>query len=118
LTLKVFEDPPEAFQVADEAMDPHREESREVLAVVLKMTRLLDGYASNLDINRIKAFEKAKDELAELRGIGAFWAAVMNIKLNSISLLDPRQGIKESVAVCEDFVVKLRTAIRKTIDQI
>jgi hypothetical protein len=40
-------------------------------------------------------------------GIGVFWAAFLNIGINSVGLLDPQKGLRLTLDVCEDMVQRV-----------
>jgi len=45
------------------------------------------------------------------KGIGEFWTALLNIRLNSVPLLNPLEGIKLSIEVCNSTIQQIRNAI-------
>jgi ADP-heptose:LPS heptosyltransferase len=82
-------------------------ETGEWLAVVEKMKAALERYVS-LGENSIGEFEREKRTLARFDGIGRFWTAVLNIRLNSVPLLNPLEGVRQSIEVCRSTLRQLQ----------
>ncbi len=64
------------------------------------LERTLVMYQRNRDAGLLRDFERLRAETVHEEGIGAFWAALLNIRLNSVPLLDPMEGILGSIAAC------------------
>jgi len=60
----------------------------------------------------VKTFETKKGDLAGFAGIGAFWAALLNIRLNSIPVLDPVKAVRESLRACIETEDQLRNSLK------
>ena len=50
--------------------------------------------------------------MKQFTGIGAFWAALLNIRLNSVPLLDPIKGIVLSHSVCCELSSALSSHVK------
>ncbi len=85
---------------SQEEFEMSREESGRFTAIVSRMENLLQEFLENREDNRIRDFETSKNELAQLSGIGAFWTALLNIRLNSIPMLDLTTGVRLSAEAC------------------
>jgi ADP-heptose:LPS heptosyltransferase len=48
----------------------------------------------------LQRFEQLRKNATAESGIAAFWNAVLNLRLNSVPLLDPVAGLEESIAAC------------------
>jgi len=52
--------------------------------------------------------------LSSLRGIGAFWCALLNLSLNSVPLLKPAQGI----ALMHSAAVQLHAQVADAVSRV
>ncbi|MBD3419405.1 MAG: hypothetical protein GF398_04730 [Chitinivibrionales bacterium] len=75
------------------------------------MIDLLQQFTESKDRSHITNFEHMKGSLETLEGIGAFWKAVLNIRLNSITLCDPLRAITASLQVCRRTARQIEQAI-------
>jgi hypothetical protein len=64
------------------------------------MEEKLQQYLLVKNSEAIRSFELHKKELSSIKGIGEFWSALLNIRLNSVQVLDIERGIAESYDVC------------------
>jgi heptosyltransferase I len=80
------------------------------LEAIEKMKATLEKYLETRDSSAIGEFEREKQALACFNGIGEFWTAMLNIRLNSIPLLNPLEGIVQSVEVCNETMKQIRDA--------
>jgi ADP-heptose:LPS heptosyltransferase len=78
----------------------YRDESLQVISFLDKMIHEVDTYELTGTINALSNFEMLKQELTTIREIGEWWSAILNIRLNSIPLLDFNSAIKKSRDVC------------------
>jgi ADP-heptose:LPS heptosyltransferase len=90
----------------------HAVESRAVLSVIAEMKTLLNRFLGSRDVHAVKTFETKKGDLAGFAGIGAFWAALLNIRLNSIPVLDPVKAVRESLRACIETEDQLRNSLK------
>lgn len=90
------------------------EESDRFIQIVNEMIQCLTHYLQTDDTKCISVFEQKKYALSTLSGINAFYTALLNIRLNSIPVLDPRSAVEASVEAC----VLTRTQIQTTLARI
>ena len=77
-----------------------KDESEKTIAVIEKMEEKLQQYLLVKNSESIRNFEIHKKELLSIKGIGEFWSALLNIRLNSVQVLDFGRGVMESCDVC------------------
>lgn len=82
-----------------------------VLKVLDTMVSELEAFGRDGSLERIRAFEKGREACSAVGGIADFWCALLNLHLNSIPLLDARQGIFLSLDACLDLAGRIRAAI-------
>lgn len=105
---------------ADIPVDTLSEEYREFyesstcfIRSVLKMKEHLYSYIAGNSSAEIQQFESIKKNLQESRGINEFWNAILNIRLNSVPLLDPLNALRESIIACDNTIAQIETALSK-----
>ncbi|MBN1756704.1 MAG: glycosyltransferase family 9 protein [Chitinispirillaceae bacterium] len=76
-----------------------------------KMERLLGDYLADRNPERLRAFERQRAEAAAGDGIISFWNALLNIRLNSVPLLDPVAGIGLSIEQCRFTAEQISRAV-------
>lgn len=86
-------------------------ETKHWLEIVEKMKDVLQRYVIDRDSNGIKEFELKKQTLAHFKGIGEFWTALLNIRLNSVPLLNPIEGIRKSAEACATTIQQLKNTL-------
>jgi ADP-heptose:LPS heptosyltransferase len=64
------------------------------------MTMDLSLFVKTHDKTAIGRFEERRATLASLSEIGAFWTALLNLRLNSVPMLDPIAAVGEYLAIC------------------
>jgi len=111
LTKKAFEDKPLPKDYSQEEMALCSEESGRFVEIVTRMEQKLQAFLKNGDIEMVRDFEKGKDEVASFSGIGCFWAALLNLKLNSIPMLDGIKGARMSAEACAAVIKQIQKAI-------
>lgn len=79
---------------------------------ISKMEKELVEYLSDNDISHIQQYEKIHGGLSGSDGITAFWNAILNLRLNSIPVLKPLTGIKESIKI----IAKTENQIRQSVE--
>ncbi len=99
ITLKALH-PHDTFYRSAAISDRYREESLLVASYLDKMIRETDIYELTGNSGALSNFEMIKQELTKVNGIGEWWFALLNIRLNSISLLDFGLAIKKCRDVC------------------
>lgn len=88
-----------------------REESLLVASFLDKMIHEIDIYELTGNISALSNFEMIKQELTNVMGIGEWWSALINIRLNSIPLLDFNRAIKKSREACMITKVEILNGI-------
>jgi ADP-heptose:LPS heptosyltransferase len=76
-----------------------------------EMESLLSSFLQNNDVKYIRLFEETRSQLAVNAGISDFLTAVLNLKLNSVSLIDPADGVRKSIGVCLHFRNQIKIAL-------
>jgi len=99
ITLNAL-DPDSVYYKRAEVSGTFREESLQVASIIDKMIRETDIYELTGNISALSNFEMFKQELTKVTGIGEWWTALLNIRLNSIALLDFKNAVKKSRDVC------------------
>lgn len=77
-----------------------REASLRFVQQCIMMEQVLVAFRNSHSAATLRQFELLRKAAAEESGINAFWNAVLNIRLNSVPLLDPVAGIEGSIAAC------------------
>ncbi len=80
---------------------------------VLKMKEHLYSYIARNSSTEIQQFESVKKNLSTSGGINEFWNAILNIRLNSVPLLNPLNAIRESITACDSTITQIETALSK-----
>jgi ADP-heptose:LPS heptosyltransferase len=99
ITGRAFDQSIKALQENDDYL-MYKDESEQTIAVIKKMEEKLQQYLLLKNSESIRSFELHKKELSSIKGIGEFWSALLNIRLNSVQVLDIEMGIAESCDVC------------------
>ncbi|MBD3393899.1 MAG: hypothetical protein GF418_17330 [Chitinivibrionales bacterium] len=76
------------------------EQSREFTAALAAIQRHLADYLDTGDRKSIEAHEAIKATLPADGSLAAFWTAILNLRLNSIPVLDPVAAVQASLAAC------------------
>lgn len=79
-----------------------KEQSRKFISIVKLMEDELTQYLHENNNGAISKFENYKNELIKIKGIADFWSALLNIRLNSIPLIDFTKGISQSRNACTE----------------
>jgi len=106
----------EAHTVIDTLSEEYRELyeiSTSFINAVEKMRKHLYSYIAENSIEEIKMFEAVKKALKDSGGINEFWNAILNIRLNSVPLLNPLTAIRESILACDNTIAQIKTALSK-----
>jgi heptosyltransferase-2 len=83
-------------QDESQVADCYREAKR-MLGICAEMRMLLSGFLDTGDNRAITLFEKKKTDLQELGGIAQFWNALLNIRFNSIAIVNPLSAIGKHI---------------------
>jgi hypothetical protein len=76
-------------------------QSRRFVGQCREMEELLQAFLRDRTPESLRAFEqKHAEAVTSGEGITAFWAALLNIRLNSVPLLDPATGVTRSIDAC------------------
>ncbi len=92
-------------------LDECTAECTAVIEKLREMERLLGAFIRNNDSSAVAAFERAKQTLPTTASVGGFLTALLNIRLNSVPLLDPAQGVRHSAKECARTVRQLEAAM-------
>jgi len=96
LVRSVFEEPYDGSVDLDDVV---RSPTLTFCGLCKEMESDLQGFLQSQQSVFLHNYEKKRTAAAQIGGIAAFWTALLNIRLNSVPLLDPLEGIKESKAV-------------------
>jgi hypothetical protein len=105
-----FSDPVGAFWHSDAELREHYLTAGKFMSHLQEMKALLVDFLGAKNTDSIAAFEKKKPALEALGGIALFWSAVLNIRFNSIPMLNPLAAIQKHVAVIEQNMQQIRNA--------
>jgi len=109
-----FNEPADLPAVLCQEIAAHAGESRAVLSIISEMKTLLNRFLGSRDVHAVTAFEAKKGDLTGFTGIGAFWTALLNIRLNGIPVLDPVKAVRESLRACMETEDQLRNSLKGT----
>jgi heptosyltransferase-1 len=98
--------------MSDASVEVVRRDAEVVIDRLDRMSAALVEFLETRSMDAIRRYERIHGEPGAAAGSAAFCAALLNIRLNGIPLLDPLGGVKESLAVCRDFAASLRRAIQ------
>ncbi len=105
---------------ADTSVDMLSEEYKELyesstcfIRSVQKMKEHLYSYIAGNSSAEIQQFESVKKKLRASGGINEFWNAILNIRLNSVPLLNPFDGLRDSIIACDNTIAQIETALSK-----
>jgi lipopolysaccharide heptosyltransferase II len=90
-----------------------REETYAFIAGVLQMHQTLLSFVDTSESSYVTMFERHKQSLAEFGGIGAFWTAVLNLRLNSVPVLNPLTAVADSAMICLQTAEQLKRLLEK-----
>ena len=76
-----------------------------------RMERILATVKAGGGAGELGRFEQIRHEAARIGGIAEFWSALLNIRLNSVPLLDPVAGIDGSISACRDTREQIAAAL-------
>lgn len=79
-----------------------KDESLRFTTILKKMEDELTRFIIQRDNEAIHNFENCKRDLMEIKGIGEFWKALLNIRLNSVPVIDIMKGVSDSRKICID----------------
>jgi ADP-heptose:LPS heptosyltransferase len=97
-------------------IQPHDKEylSRETdvfLGILVEMAGALASFLTTRDTSHVRFSEERRAKLGGLSGIGAFWTAVLNLRLNSVPMLDPVAAVR----LCLDQCVRTKSEIEHAL---
>lgn len=98
VTLRTAGESPGAVGFVDET---NAGEIQAFLATIREMRQELQEYIRTQDLDHIRNFESVKSDFNALHHCGSFCAAFLHIRLNSVPLLDPLEGVRETERQCE-----------------
>jgi hypothetical protein len=76
------------------------------------MAQSLDAYVNGRDAGMLSGFERLRNEAAAIGGIADFWTSLLNIRLNSVPLLDPAAGLQTSIEACRRTAAQVARSVR------
>ncbi|MCU0610092.1 MAG: hypothetical protein MUF22_10045 [Chitinispirillaceae bacterium] len=85
-------------QVTEKSLDLIRESDRFCEALDSLSTDLLE-YAQQHDPAAIRRYEEARKNLSG-EDINGFWSAMLNLRLNSVPLIDAEAAVRKSIEIC------------------
>jgi len=77
------------------------------------MEQMLEAFRNDRDPSRLRLFEQLRADPAMNEGINAFWTAVLNIRLNSVPLINPEAGLIGSIEACRMTRQQIETSLQK-----
>jgi len=84
---------------------------REFSSTCTMMEKMLILFQKSGDGLYLRRFEELRQQIAATGGCTAFVNALLNIRLNSIPLLDPAAGITGSITVCRETAAEILRGI-------
>lgn len=85
----------------------------ESCALLLSRLETMRSLLINPTSKSVHEYEQVKASLSSLTGVGAFFFALLNIRLNSVPILDVRKGIEMSVVQIEQMKAMIKHAVRQ-----
>jgi heptosyltransferase-2 len=79
-----------------------------------RMASLLQRFVDSGERGAVSSFEQCKGDLEKIGGVGDFLAALLNLHLNSIALLDVRAGVTQSMVACRALATRVE-AVRAAL---
>lgn len=81
------------------------------LKILDEMSRSLASFLETQDKKAIHRFEEHREKLAGFSEIGAFWTALLNLRLNSVPMLDPIAAVGEYTEICKQTGNEVNRAV-------
>jgi hypothetical protein len=97
--------------VNDDGRDLLTNETGIFLSVLDEMALALASFLETRGRDNIRRFEVLRTKLSPLSEIGAFWTAILNLRLNSVPMLDAFAAVKESLEICRRTNKEIKHAI-------
>lgn len=115
MTLAVLERTPADREGVDTGeMETLVAETKDFAAEASAMAGEIDAFLRTGDAARIRAYERRKSGLDRFTRVGAFWSALLNVRLNGLPLLDPVEGAVRSARACRHTAEQLRSMLRRS----
>ena len=111
LTRFAFERNSDPIGIPSGKFDFSVSETREWLIDLDSMQKSLVNYLKTRSNASITDFERSKASLVRFKGIGEFWTAILNIRFNSVPLLNLNEGIKKTLEACRETHGQIHSAI-------
>ena len=102
LTRSAFEKNNDSVDIPSSEFDLSIYQTRDWLLELDSMQKSLENFMKTRNKGFVTEFERLKTSMSGSKGINEFWTALVNIRLNSVPLLDPNEGIKKSFEVCRE----------------
>ena len=99
ITRSIFEKRVSGIEQCD-ASEIFRNCSLDFTRSLATMESALLTFLAGNDIEHIRTFDLIRMKLSAAQGISAFYNAILNIRLNSVPLIQPLIGIKKSIEAC------------------
>ncbi|MBN1575705.1 MAG: glycosyltransferase family 9 protein [Chitinispirillaceae bacterium] len=109
MTRRAFE--PDINQGEAIAASPDHLRSRRFTNRCREMERTLEAFLHDRNPGMLRMFEEQRTAVASGEGITAFWTALLNIRLNSVPLLDPVAGVRGSIEACRHTAEQIARSI-------
>lgn len=90
------------FSQNPEVTNAQLTECRAMISHLQSMENILRIVEAGGEADELKRFEEEKRALETYSEIGSFWAAYLNIGLNSVPIMDLRSAVEQSRKVCAD----------------
>lgn len=87
-----------------------RKETSDFCEAAGRMIEALREFLQTGDSGSIRRFESLRAAPAAMGGIGAFWTALLNLRLNGVPLTDPVAAVNESAGACAAVKSEIETA--------
>jgi len=94
----------------------NKEQCRQTLSILSSMENELTVFLNSKDITHIRAFEELKNKITHIAGPGQFFAAALNIHLNSIAILNPLDGIVKTREACRSFNEQIKLVLKNAVE--
>ena len=111
LTRSAFEKNNDSVDIPSSEFDLSIYQTRDWLLELDSMQKSLENFMKTRNKGFVTEFERLKTSMSGSKGINEFWTALVNIRLNSVPLLDPNEGIKKSIEVCRETHRQISSAI-------
>lgn len=110
LIRKCFE-PQYVFKSDKEQLSVIKEQVIQFSSKIEDLEKFLSDFLLEHKTEHIRSFEESRLQMNENNGISAFLSALLNIRLNSVPLIDPFVSVAQSKEACRTTRLQIRSAI-------